>query len=773
VINVLYILTNKKEELIELYTMIKYSIFYIEQALTNYVSKYVYDIIFDFCNLPREGLIKFLENFGLLEIKNETQKLTFPVRKKVKALKEFLNKKKIKYLRLQLQNMKKNESISSVSFNNLLRCMTKYDLYHSQPEVKVRTNKVKDNQRLEFLLPFIDGGSSPEIENNSNREQVMYVDQSNQKLNLGKTLNYFFSLINHSLSSLTFSYNIKNSNNTDINTNNIPSSNLDKFFLSSLNKSLTQYTSLKGFMNIDVILNEDSMFNINCCGSRWKKLNNSISKCMFKFLSWSLNGFNMFFDLNEGFFHKHFNVLNCTYNFNENNIIHTFNSDFDSSKKNKIRIFDIPFLEKWNCLIANLILLIWKDNFGLLKNFNTEINGVLFAEKIFADTESNPTNQKEKSFSKFLNFFEVTVNIIQSELFKLYGEVLPDFFLFCNRISKFPLNKYNCIDNLCQHFTNNSIQILLKNNLIFFQPFDIVYEINRETLNSLLNNSNPDKIVSFPNLNKVIEPYLFYIDEELDKYIDTKEKKECFLEKHQMTITTFLKQLKDINLERINYNIILLKKLNDLGNIRNGSKLDRFHSEDNFGNFKSEVNSNVSPNNYNEIKIIETQTITNIPDNILYNFSFLLNLSHYFTYKQLNDFRDKLIDYHKLKNHYQILESSHYVTKDDFNISLLDNPRGDKPEVKSQCKSSKAHLMSCLKTLNKIKSNTENMLNLFFNYLKSTVLKIKKNRKLEDSNNNYMKIGYFLVNFKTIKEENEIDEFYKSDYYYNFINYDQ
>ena len=45
----------------------------------------------------------------------------------------------------------------------------------------------------------------------------------------------------------------------------------------------------------------------------------------------------------------HFTIMEYSYNFNEKNVIHTFLECNDSSKKNKVRLFDI--LQLWNIVI--------------------------------------------------------------------------------------------------------------------------------------------------------------------------------------------------------------------------------------------------------------------------------------------------------------------------------------------------------------------------------------------------------------------------------------
>ena len=62
--------------------------------------------------------------------------------------------------------------------------------------------------------------------------------------------------------------------------------------------------------------------------------------------------------------------MDYNYNFNEKNVIHTFLCIYDSSKKNKVTIYDIPFMNKWNFQIEGLVLTIYRDSFLFLANKN-------------------------------------------------------------------------------------------------------------------------------------------------------------------------------------------------------------------------------------------------------------------------------------------------------------------------------------------------------------------------------------------------------------------
>ena len=62
--------------------------------------------------------------------------------------------------------------------------------------------------------------------------------------------------------------------------------NVKRFMIESLNKFITLYSSLKGFFNIDIVINEESMFEFHCFKDRHKnkKLNKFMMGCAQNFL---------------------------------------------------------------------------------------------------------------------------------------------------------------------------------------------------------------------------------------------------------------------------------------------------------------------------------------------------------------------------------------------------------------------------------------------------------------------------------------------------------
>ena len=93
IISVLYLLTQKKEKkLLNLFTMIKYSLYFIKETLKNYIGKYIHDMIYDFCHLPSEMFLDFLSHIGSLFINQNVAQNCFPLKNEIKQI-DILEKK--------------------------------------------------------------------------------------------------------------------------------------------------------------------------------------------------------------------------------------------------------------------------------------------------------------------------------------------------------------------------------------------------------------------------------------------------------------------------------------------------------------------------------------------------------------------------------------------------------------------------------------------------------------------------------------------------------
>ena len=699
IISVLYLLTSERDEVTNLFTMIKYSLYFIKETLINYIGKYIHDMIYDFCHLPSEILSDFLSHIGALFINKNDNKIILPLKNQIKQINNLGRKNLIQHIYRNLTNISRPKSNDRVPFHKFIQLYEKYNMFYSQKEFKIK-EKYSENDNFNFIK------NSLIIELNDKITKEHKINLKQLMTDLMKTLSEFL------LSKMDYNHQ-----------------NIKRFMIESLNRFLTLYSSLKGFFNIDIVINEESMFEFNCFKDKHK--NKKLNKIMMGCAHNILKVINSFFEFNEGFFHKHFTVLDYSYNFNEKDVIHTFPSYNDSSKKNKIRIYDIPFNEKWNYHIATLIMIIYRDLFGFLndnKNYNIE-------------------EYQEESLHNFYKLFSNIHSLISREFFQYYELVLPDYFNFCERMSKYPLDKYNCIDSVCQHFTNNSLEILLRKNLIFFSPFNVIYSIN--------NNNFYNK----PNLNSIFEPYLLLVDNKLKKFLDLKEKKEEYLSDNKYTIKQYFEELRLLNSEKIQYSIFLTNS--------------KFEEKSNY-NLLDEINTSSTPNyyikNYNSFQ-------EKLAPKELFDFYYLFNLYYFYTFKTMIGMRDKFIDYDIIKRYIDSKESSVTITFTDYDKTIIKENAEDMTKVKKNKKNIKKYITKDLIILEKLNRKARVINFIFLDYAKHVIKDIINDyrsglkKKEQYGENYYMKIGHYLVNFLLYGNNpnniNSFEEFSQSNFYKN------
>ena len=692
VISVLYLLTPERNEVSKIFTMIKYTLYFIKETLINYIGKYIHDLIYDFSHLPSEIFSDFLSHIGCLYISNQSSKICLPLKSQIKQINNLSRKNLIQHIYRNLTNISRPKANDRVPFHKFIQLYEKYNMFYSQKEFKIK-DKLSTNNNYQFMNKSIIFEANDKI-------------TKEHKVNLKQLITNLMSTLSEFLLENMECNNVK----------------IKKFMMSSLSRFIKLYTSLKGFFNIDIVINEESMFEFHCF--KEKKKNKTLNKMMMNCVHRFFKVINLLFEFNEGFFHKHFTVLDYSYNFNEKDVIHTFPSYNDSSKKNKIRIYDIPFIEKWNYYIATLIMIVYKDLFGFLNENKDYLN-----------------NEYQENSSK--NFFKIFSNVhetISNEFFQSYEIVLPDYFNFCERMSKYPLDKYNSIDSICQHFTNNSLEILLRKNIIFFSPFNVLYKINN------------DKFYNRPNLNSIFEPYLILVDSNLKFFLEQKENKEEYLEEKNYNIKTYFDQLKLLNSEKIQYSIFLSNQ----------------DPEDSFDQINTNLLSKIYIKNYK-----------NFPERLAtkesFDFYYLFNLYYFYTYKTMIGMRDKFIDYDIIKRYIDSTESSVTISFTDFDKTIIRANTGDIKKVKKNKKITKIAIQKDLIILEKLNRKARVMNLIFLDYVKDVIKDIRNDyesgvkRKEQNGENNYIKIGHYLINFllygNNPQNINSLDEFFQSSFY--------
>jgi len=718
ILSVLYLLTPSKQIIINLFIMIKYVLYFIKETLYNYIGKYIHDMIYDFCHLPSDCLSDFLSHIGCLtKRKNGSYNLVFPLKKYIKTLQNLSNKNLISHIYRNLPNITKQKATDRIPFHKFILLLEKYKQYYASKEYKIKQKNLNSNSnKFSFLQPSIIYDA---INDKITKEH---------KININNVLKTFFEILEK-----FFNENFTKEKKV-----------ITNFMIQNLSKFLTQYTSLKGFFNLDIIINEDNMFEFRCTNNKEfnKKINNNMFGCVVGFLGC----INYIFGFNEGFFHKHITIMEYSFNFNEKNVIHTFLSCNDSSKKNKIRIFDIPFMEKWNYQVAGLLLYLYKENFGFLSENAIQNNEK--ADGVFL-------NNSHQHFDNLLG--EINKNI-SDELFKYYENVLPDYYEFCKYISNSPLDKYNCLDNLCQNFANNSLELLLKNNIIFFSPYETVFDINQKHL------------LNKPNLNSVLEPYLIMVDQKYKLFLEKKEKKDLFLDEINLDEKAFFKKLKYINVEKVHYSVFFRQEQkekeieeNEEEELEENENKDEaiINDNNNFIITTGEKASNLdikdknSNNNIYPIKMYKKilKESNYILDKEPFDYYFFFNLYFYFTYKITKELKHYFSDYDIIKRYIASIQSSITVSFNESDRTIIKSTKQNYGDFKNIKKIQKKNLIKDLIILDKLTNLIRHMNYIFNIYMNGVIQDIIKDKTSHIAYRNsieekhYLKIGHYMIDF--------------------------
>ena len=774
ILSVLYLITPEKKFAINLFTMVKYSLYFCKETLWNYIGKYIRDMIYDYCHLPSECFEDFLSHIGCVT-KNFGSKynLVFPLKKYIREVDNLSKKCLISHVYRNLPNISRPKAADKIPFHKFIFLFEKYKLYYEEKEFKIKQEYFTKNKhkklakRIDFLQQcFINDPVNDKI-------------TKEHKLDLNKLLKMYFLILEKFLK------------------DNFPSAESDiekiekikDFLIQSLAKFLSQYTAFKGFLNIDIVINEDNRFEFQC--SQNKACNRTMNEYMFNCAVCLLRGINAIFHFNEGFFHQHFSIMDYSYNFNEKDVIHTFLCINDSSKKNRIRIYDIPFMDRWCYQISSLLMIIYRDSFGFLVNPKNKS----------VDEKLSEIDYHE-NFSKL---FAKIHNNIAEELFEYYEKVIPNYFEFCYKMSETPLDKYNCLDNLCQNFAIKSMNYLLKNNVIFFTPFEIVFK-NEIDKKDLINN---------PVLDKIYEPYLILIDKKLKEYLDQKEKKREYLKKEGMDVKVYFDQLREINKEKIHYTVFLGDKKNKETEKDDDEEEDQKENEANLqineekpedkviegtesiSSFNSEDLKKEKPIIVNDVypKKMQRLDLKEINLNIFtvlkhdYNFYYLLNLYYNFTYDSMKELKQSFVDYDTLKRYIASIESSVTISFSDYDKTIMKQIKSsnekdkDCSDAKKIKKGVKQEIIKTLTIMSKLTRMARHMNCIFANYMKKVIndiikgnldlsLKIGDEKDIKGGKDYYMKIGHFMVNFRAYRADIDTFEKFKEMEIYKLIKND-
>ena len=236
-------------------------------------------------------------------------------------------------------------------------------------------------------------------------------------------------------------------------------------------------------------------------------------------------------------------------------------------------------------------------------------------------------------------------------------------------------------------------------------------------------------------MDRIIEPYLIYIDDFMYEYLHTKMKKENFLKIKDLCLENYVKELKNLNRDKIDWSIFLT----------------------NYSINKPKIMLNIIKDSMKEEKLF-------------YKFNYLFNSYYYFTYKDLNEIYFETLEILILKNSLGNLkiDRSYKPAESDYSI-ILRFPNQDESMMKLDLIRRKAKISKILISMVKLKKYSSIICYLYRDYVMYCSIKIleKYYPVCQNSNNNlYIKIGYYLMNLKCFFTENK---FSKEEFYNDFF----
>ena len=139
--------------------------------------------------------------------------------------------------------------------------------------------------------------------------------------------------------------------------------------------------------------------------------------------------------------------------------------------------------------------------------------------------------------------------------------------------------------------------------------------------------------------------------------------------------------------------------------------------------------------------------------------------------------RDKFIDYDIIKRYIDSTESSVTISFTDFDKTIIRANTGDIKKVKKNKKITKIAIQKDLIILEKLNRKARVMNLIFLDYVKDVIKDIRNDyesgvkRKEQNGENNYIKIGHYLINFlvygNNLNNIHSFEEFSQTNFYKN------
>jgi len=193
VLLVVFLICNDLHQLVELFSKIKYEVYYSKFAITNYICKYVHDIVFEYTHIS-ENFLEFFKNFGFVETDNYNKRkdaknkildeenlslkknnseyrinpTSFSEKKNNAILLTLKNDSIASSLETEANVNCVNRDLNSNEYNNLKKkCIQKDSKFHNEEvidgiefisknieNIPIKNESNYDDQVLEIIFPF-------------------------------------------------------------------------------------------------------------------------------------------------------------------------------------------------------------------------------------------------------------------------------------------------------------------------------------------------------------------------------------------------------------------------------------------------------------------------------------------------------------------------------------------------------------------------------------------------------------------------------------------
>jgi hypothetical protein len=176
ILHVVFLLFKDQKNLIDVFSRIKYEVYYSENALCNYLCKYVYELVYEYSNISY-SFLDFFKNFGFLEKDNDSlqnkekdKKLEKKKSQEENSCENFLTFDPYKFSNLNNDNFKQDK--------NKNKDIVKDNIRNSNPK---DVNKNKQQNIIGFIV------KNNNCNENPNNNNSFYYSENNSNLNVNSS----------------------------------------------------------------------------------------------------------------------------------------------------------------------------------------------------------------------------------------------------------------------------------------------------------------------------------------------------------------------------------------------------------------------------------------------------------------------------------------------------------------------------------------------------------------------------------------------------------